>query len=129
MTETRKSRIFVVDDEATLCKALERLLVDAGYHVDIAIGPEEAIRIKPVLEREPDLLLVDLFMPGMNGIEYIEAVKREGYQNAIMAMSGYPYDPLCDEFRRRGWGELLYKPFGARELRDQVRRALNTKDI
>ncbi|UCC17881.1 MAG: response regulator [Dehalococcoidales bacterium] len=66
--------ILVVDDEIHMCEVLKRLLKKAGYYVFTASDGKKALNI--TRERKPDVILLDLMMPGMNGREVCQIVRK-----------------------------------------------------
>ena len=75
MTKPRKHRILVVDDEPTVCKSIRQVLVGGDCDVDIAQTGEEALGKEA--EQPYDVLIVDLMMPGLSGMEIGRASCRE----------------------------------------------------
>src|SRR3990172_6528893 len=71
--DRKNFKILVVDDEPAFSLLLSRILADEGYRVKTAATPREALVM--VENDEPDLILTDLKMPGMDGIEFIDAAK------------------------------------------------------
>jgi CheY-like chemotaxis protein len=79
-------KILVIDDDAAVCLTLEHLLAAAGYEVVSARDGEEGIRLFRTVQ--PDLVITDIIMPKMEGIEAILQIKREQPRARIIAMSG-----------------------------------------
>lgn len=118
-----KKRILVVDDEPSVCEGIELVLTPVGFEVEKALTGEEAVRI--VEQKDFDVILMDLIMPGMDGTEACERIKAIKPGTRVVAISGSPSGQRLDRFLRAGGIELyLYKPFGKQELIDGVEKAL-----
>ena len=107
-------RILVVDDEAALRLLLQRELEDRGHAVTVAPHPSEAVR---ALEREPfDLVLTDIRMPGMTGLQLTGEVRRRWPQTDVILMTGFASLESAAEGLRLGAFDYLMKPFTRLEL-------------
>ncbi len=117
-------RILVVDDEQAVCDTVAALLRKEGYRVVAAQGGHQAISAIEAFTF--DLLIVDIFMPGLNGLETIRIFHQEAPEVRIIAMSGYAagsgfVDP--DFFRTAmeyGATCCLRKPFTREQLLDAI---------
>lgn len=117
-------RILVVDDEKPVRETLAALLRQEGYNVVVAEGGHSAVEAIEVFTF--DFVIVDIFMPGMNGLETIEVFRASAPSIPIIAMSGYAsgsgfVDP--DFFRTamdHGATCCLRKPFTREQLLDAI---------
>ncbi len=127
-TPPHRARILVVDDEPHICRALNRLLSREGHEVATTTDPKAALAL--LAERHYDLLLLDLKMPAMNGIElYHQAEKADpGLHERVICITGDVISPQNREFLRQNRLPFVTKPFGVKELLDQVRTALEKKE-
>jgi two-component system response regulator HydG len=118
-----KEQILVVDDSPDTLEVLQRNLQLKGYRVFTAPGTADAIRI---LEQTPlDLVITDLKMPKLSGLDLIRYV-RENFKNTeIMMITGYPSIGGAVDAVKTGAEEYLAKPFADEELFSAVGRALN----
>ncbi len=118
----KREAILVVDDAPDTLEVLQRNLTSRGYRVFVAPGAAEAIK---VLESKPvDLVITDLKMPGVGGLELIRHV-RENFQNSeIMMITGYATIQGAVEAVKTGAEEYLTKPFTDEELFSAVESAL-----
>ncbi len=120
-----KAKIMIVDDEALVLRAYKKELAESGYDV-IAIrsGPEA---IEVVKQEKIDIILVDLVMPGMSGVEMCNIVKSISPATEVVLMSGY-IDEMqkkwIDFIKAGGRDYFLRKPLGERELSDTIRTIL-----
>lgn len=103
-------RILVLDDDIHVAQTLELILLARGYKVRVAYSAEEAI--ETISEWQPDVALVDVMLPRMNGIEF-GCVLKANYPDAqIVLVSGHPDSAqLLESARRQGHTfEILAKP-------------------
>jgi len=122
MAKSKKERILVVDDAPDTLELLHRNLKSQGYQVFTASSVAEAIRI---LEATPtDLVVTDLKMPGVSGLDLIRHV-RENYKNTeVMMITGYASIEGAVEAVKTGAEEYLAKPFTDEELFSAVDRSI-----
>lgn len=119
---TQPERILLVDDERAIVDAASTGLTRAGYSVRGTTSPHEAIDLAI---REPfDLLLSDIVMPGLNGIELLRTVKHLYPDVAAVMITGFGTMESAIEALRAGANGFLLKPFTASELRLGVEDAL-----
>ena len=79
--------ILVVDDEVSICQSLKAILRDEGYQVLVAGSGEEAIKV--VDEEMPQLVLLDIWLPGIDGLETLKAIKASHANVLVIMMSGH----------------------------------------
>ncbi|MCA9657718.1 MAG: response regulator [Myxococcales bacterium] len=125
-TEGHETVLLVEDDDAVR-EFMAGVLEGAGYRVIAAASGDEALgrlgeRVSPV-----QLLVTDLVMPGMNGIELTERVLRRSPQAEVILMSGYASDALLRRGMERGDFRLLEKPFDGEALLVTVRETLDRR--
>ncbi|MCC6415859.1 MAG: response regulator [Opitutaceae bacterium] len=112
-----KPRILIVDDEPTVCGITQLLLEDAGCEV---VCTTDAMRALGEIEQgEFDLLITDMIMPDMDGVELINSVRRAKPGQRIMAVSGGGHAPRESYLRiasMYGANRVLAKPFNRTEL-------------
>ena len=117
----RRQTILIVDDEAPMRKYLAANLKARGYEVLVAEDGSEALKL--IAERPIDLLLLDIMMPGPDGMAVLEAVRRDMEVPVIMLSArGREADKV--EALDHGADDYLTKPFGVEELLARVRVAL-----
>jgi DNA-binding NtrC family response regulator len=125
--EKKKERILVVDDSPQTLELIQRNLTSKGYQVFTASSVAEAIR---VFEANPvDLVITDLKMPEVSGMDLIRHIE-ENYKNTgVMMITGYPSIESAVEAIKTGAEEYLTKPFTDEELFSAVQRALDKLSI
>jgi len=117
-----KSRILVVDDERKIQLVLEKLLKGRGYEVGAADGGRSAL--EAVAEEPPDLVLLDLRMPGMDGMETLRSLRGAGYAGKIIIMTAYGTIESAVEAMREGAYDYITKPFSNEDLLLSIERTL-----
>ena len=118
---SNRATILVVDDEREVVRALQRSLEAHGYQVLTASSGEEAVEL--VAERHLDLLLLDLLLPAMSGLEVCRQVRAISQVPIIvLSVKGAEYDKV--EALDLGADDYIAKPFGMNEVLARVRVAL-----
>ena len=113
--------ILVVDDEQGMTLGLEMILSDAGFRVLKAATGEEALLI--VKDFTPDLVLMDIMMPGLGGLETLKLLRiHPDYKNlpVIMMSGARPFAKQADY----GWTEFVMKPFSGEQLLSVISKFL-----
>ena len=116
--------LLVVDDEAEVLRLEVRELRAAGYEVLGAANASEALHLLNARGGAVDLLVTDVVMPGMNGIELATAVRWRYPEVGILFVSGHLDEDATLDGPLPGHAELLAKPFGPDELTSRVREGL-----
>jgi len=116
------SRILVIDDEEIIHESLKRILGRQGHHVDTVFGAPEALIC--LATREYDLVLTDLMMPDINGLQLLETMRTKGYEVPVLMITGYPTIRTALEALRLGAVDYVSKPFTRQELLGPVNRTL-----
>ncbi|HEY0758147.1 MAG TPA: response regulator transcription factor [Acidisarcina sp.] len=116
-----KQRILVVDDEGQITRVLRTALAIQGYDVRTANDSEEALRVFD--EWEPDLVVTDLAMPGMDGIEMCRAIRSRS-DTPIIVLSVRDQEQAKVKALDAGADDYVIKPFGMQELTARVRAHL-----
>ena len=120
-------KILVIDDEELIIKSVSRLLEKNGYEVFVAKNGEAAIIMTE--EEDFDLILADVRMPGINGVETVEQIYKilkKKKQNKIPAIfiTGYADDLIEKKINKLVPVAYLYKPFEINGLLDKIRIAI-----
>ena len=107
-------KVLVVDDDAGLRKSLSLILEDAKYQVVVANDAEEGLR--KARETAPDLILVDVRMPGMDGLGFVQSYKDDEGKAPVVVMTAYGGIDTAVEAIKKGASDFLAKPFGGEEV-------------
>ena len=117
-----QKNILVVDDDKSVRTTFSSVLRKEGYRVTAVENGYEAI--KAIDEESFDLALVDLRMPGLDGIEVLEKIKSRRPQTRVIIFTGYGSITTAVEAIRKGATDYLNKPFSPHELKAGVEKAL-----
>jgi len=117
------ARILVIDDRPDERAVVHDMLLSAGYEVLLAADGREGLKTYRV--RPTDLVITDLFMPELDGVETILALRREFPEAKVIAISGHATaDAMLSIARQLGSVATLEKPFTAEHLLAAVQKAL-----
>jgi DNA-binding response OmpR family regulator len=121
--------VLVVDDERNIVLSIEFLLRQAGYDVRVAYDGDAAH--KAVAEHAPDLILLDVMMPGRNGYEVCQAIRAApgGENIKIIMLTAKSRDVEQERGFAMGANAYVTKPFSTRDLVDRVRRLLEPEGV
>jgi FixJ family two-component response regulator len=114
--------VFVIDDDASMRKSLERLLDAANYETELFTSASEFLTRSA--NPGPSCVIVDVRMPGLNGIEFQKILIERGRQEQLVFVTGHGDVPMCAEVMKDGAVDFLSKPFKPRQLLESVERAL-----
>lgn len=121
MNEKKKKNILVVDDEITVCKSIRQAILSESYEVDMALSGEEAL--KKDEEKQYDLIVTDLMMPGISGMDLLKSLKKKRPEANVIMITGYPTIKMAVESIKIGAFDYIPKPFTPAELRSLVSRS------
>jgi len=128
MVETKKkARLLIVDDEPSARSGLERLLRQDGYEVDVADGGEAAIAIAS--ERPPDVVLTDLKMPNMDGVELLQRLRQQDPDLPVIVITASGDVASAVRAMRVGAEDYLTKPVDFDALTVAIERALERREL
>jgi DNA-binding NtrC family response regulator len=122
MTSTVPPKILVVDDEANICRSVEKILSKVGIHVRSALNGEEALNLLTV--EKFNAVLTDLKMSRLGGMEVLRLAKELNPGMPVIVMTGYASVSSAVEVMKLGAVDYLPKPFTPDEIRAVVRQAL-----
>ncbi|WP_301107294.1 response regulator [Sporosarcina sp.] len=120
-------QILIIDDQPGIRMLLEEIFKQAGLKPTLASNGKEALHI--LSEMEPDCILLDMKMPGMNGVEVLREIRNQTPNALVMMMTAYSEIELTDEAGRLGIDHHFTKPFDIFEVRDTVLKRLETQDV
>ncbi|MDD5169533.1 MAG: response regulator [Syntrophales bacterium] len=117
--------VLFVDDEEEIVKVSKALLEIIGYRVITAGGGQEAIRLYEQQKDEIDIVLLDMIMPGMNGVQVYEQLKAINPDVRILLLSGYNRDREATSVLAGRCNGFIQKPFKINDLSRIIRQALD----
>lgn len=119
--------VLIVDDEAEIRKSLSGVLEDEGYKVSVAASGEEAIRI--LHNRRFDVVLLDVWLPGMDGMESLEVMKRAEDTPEIVMISGHGSIETAVRATKLGAFDFLEKPLSLEKTLIVVKNAVEARRL
>src|SRR5437764_1503364 len=122
-----KGRVLVVDDEASARNGYERLLKQAGYAVDLAEEGAHALRI--AAEHPPDVVITDVKMPGMDGMQLLEKLREQDPDLPVVVVTAFGDVSVAVQAMRRGADDFLTKPVDIDALAVIVERCLERRAL
>ena len=114
--------ILVIDDEVAVNNNIRKILAKKGYHVDQAVTKNEAL--EKIQARPYQLVLLDLKIPGVRGLELLKAVRDRNPETKVIIITGYASIETAVESARMGAIDYLPKPFTPNEIRTVTENAL-----
>jgi len=120
-----KKRILVVEDEEKLRRVIELQLMSSGFDVDKAATAEEGIK---VVDRA-DLVLTDLRLPNMDGLQFLAQIRRQNSQVPVVMMTAYGSIETAVESMKAGATDFLLKPFSLDHLMQVLHKALEMRAL
>jgi two-component system nitrogen regulation response regulator NtrX len=115
--------ILIVDDEVSICQSLKAILKDEGYQVLVAGSGEEAIKV--VDEEMPQLVLLDIWLPGIDGLETLKAIKAAHPNVLVIMMSGHGTIETAVRSTKLGAFDFIEKPLSLDKVIIIINNALN----
>jgi len=113
-------RVFIVDDDKDFAESLGIALEGSGCEVELAYSGEEAV--KALQDKTFDLALMDVKLPGLNGVESFLEIRKIKPGLKVIMMTGYSVEQLLDQAVENGaWG-ILHKPIDMPKLLDQIKK-------
>ncbi|MCL4524698.1 MAG: response regulator [Acidobacteria bacterium] len=113
--------VLVVDDELLTLRTINRALSEEGFDVFVAIDGEKALEV--FREEKPDLVLVDIVLPGLDGIEVLREIKQQSPATIVLMMSAYHVVERAVEAMKLGAYDYLVKPFHLADMVSTMKRA------
>ena len=124
---SEKKRILLIDNEEGLCRMMEQILLDHGYLARAYTSPQKAVE-----EFRPgawDLVITDIKMPGMSGLEVLQKVKEVSKDIPVIMITAYATVDMSIQALRKGAYDMLTKPFEPDELIYRVKNALQQSEL
>lgn len=117
----KKTSILIVDDDTGMTETLSDILGDIGY--DVAISGDGYKAIEMIKEKKYDFSLMDIKMPGINGVETFKEIHRISPETKVIMMTAYSVEELVKEALEGGAFNIIYKPLDIERIVDIVEKA------
>ncbi len=118
------SKILVVDEEIDILEVTKKFFNKRGFDVFIASNGMEAFRL--IKDENPDLVLLDFNLPGMNGVEVLKKTRESKLDTKIIMVTGFDTEKVINETKGLGIQDYVHKPLDLDKLEKIVIAALNT---
>ncbi len=125
MSEESKTRILILDDEPIVCKRLKPAFEKLGYEVEAFTNSSEAM--ERVQEQDFDIVITDLKMEGVDGMQFLTAVKERSPETEVIVITGFATMETAKESFQKGVFDFVAKPFKISEIREVVKKAERKK--
>src|SRR3954470_1907123 len=122
-----KPIVLIVDDDAGFARSCARLLGGWGYEVEMALEGGEAVR--RAHEREFDVILSDINVPDMSGLQILRSIRQHDRDVPVVLMTGGPAIESAREAVECGALSYLIKPISTAQLRDIIARAVQVHEV
>ena len=122
-----KSRILIVDDDDTVRQSYLRSLAGVQASCEVAAARDGAEALRAMEERPSDVVLLDLRMPGMDGLSVLRVIKQRWPESQVVIITGYPSLETVKEAIQIGASDYLAKPVGPDEIIHAASGALTRK--
>jgi two-component system, NtrC family, response regulator AtoC len=128
--EMPERRVLVGEDDRSVRDVLAQFLTEEGYQVVTASSGQESLDLLTSVESErPDLALLDIKMPGMDGITILQRMLDQGVDVPVILMTSYTTASLAIKAMQMGAADYLTKPFNLNEVISDVRKVLRYEDL
>jgi FixJ family two-component response regulator len=122
MTSADDATVFIIDDDAPMRAAMQRLLKSVGLHAESFATPQDFLRRK--LPDGPSCLVLDVRLPGMSGLDVQRRLIEAGVQIPVIFITGHGDIAMTVKAMKSGAVEFLTKPFRDQDLLDAIQQAL-----
>ena len=121
MEAEKKTRILILDDEPIVCKRLKPAFDKLGYEVEVFFESADAMdRIK---ETDFDIVITDLKMKGIDGLQLVDAIKTKSPATEVIVITGFATMETAKDSFKLGVFDFVAKPFKISEIRELVEKA------
>lgn len=121
------TRVLVVDDEPSVVDVFREFLAGEGYELGVATSGEEALRLIP--EFRPDVILTDINLPGLSGLEVMRFAKGVDPEVAVIVVTGYASASTAIDALRQGAYDYVTKPFDLADVQQIVERGIANRRL
>ena len=119
--EDKKIDVLLVDDEAIVGNRLKPALTKIGCQVEVFEDSKEAL--KRIDEKEFDIIVTDIMMADVNGIQLLEYVQKKAIRTKVIMITGYATEALARDAMAKGAFDIISKPFRPNDLREVIAKA------
>lgn len=124
-----EKRILIVDDEKNIRTTLNYCLLSEGYEIDFAVNGKEAIEILIQKEKKYDLILLDIKMPGINGMEVLRRLRACKNNTEIIMMTAYGSIKEAVEAIKLNAVDFIGKPFTPTQIKELIKKVFSREEL
>jgi two-component system response regulator AtoC len=124
---SRNTSILIIDDEIEICNYLKTLISQFGFHAEIANGGAEGL--EACKQIKPDLVILDVVMPGMDGLQVLKEIQSLGLETGVIMLSGHRQTSTVVGAMRLGAADFINKPFDPDELEITINKVLEKREL
>jgi len=121
------AKILVIDDEESMCNFMEIMLAKEGYHVDTVDSGRDGVLL--LKERNYDLVIADLNMPQMSGIDVLKKIRSFKKDQDLVVMTAYASVETAIEAMKQGAADYITKPFKVDEIKLTIEKIINRRQL
>ena len=118
-----KKKIILIDDDI-FKKVLQAILMQMGYEVLLANEGSEGLDLMDEHGSEVALILLDMLMPGMDGLRFLTLLRKKGFDTKVMAMSSVNDPEVIEKVKALGVEDYCVKPLGAETIKSKITEIL-----
>lgn len=116
-------RILIIEDELIIAEALKEKLTHLGYEVEVVYDGESGL--EKIKEKKPDLLVLDILLPGLNGYEIMERLNKENISLLILVVSNSGQLVEIERAKKLGANDFVVKAtFSLQDVEDKVKKLI-----
>ena len=116
--------IFVVDDDKNLAKIMARTISTLVDNVEVRMFTDPILALGAATDHHPDVLVVDMMMPAMDGIQFVRELRRQGITSETVMVTAYKTEAMTNLLPSNGVDTVMFKPVPGMELAYKVQQAL-----
>jgi CheY-like chemotaxis protein len=118
--------VYVVDDDKNLVKVMARTL-ETLLDVKVQAFTDPILALGAAVDKCPDAMVVDMMMPGMDGVAFTRELRRQGITTEVVMVTAYRTEAMTNLLPTNGVNTVLFKPVPGMELAEKVQQALRKK--
>ncbi len=122
----KKEKILIIDDEEIVIKSCLKILMKENYEIDTVYSGDEGLKLTK--EKEYDIVITDLKMPGISGMEVLETLTESQPEVTVIIFTGFATVENTREALKKGAFDYIPKPFTNEELRSVVQNAIKSRE-
>ena len=116
--------VFVVDDDKNLAKIMARTISTLVDNVEVRSFTDPILALGAATEHHPDVMVIDMMMPAMDGIQLVRELRRQGVTSETVMVTAYQTEAMANLLPSNGVSTVMFKPIPGMELAYKVQQAL-----